>query len=202
MSDSQVIGLEANLALELFLLSGDAFLNDSRQEDYLRQMEQMEAGELLEVIRRAKELLENKHPQFSGEAPSLYINKDFRIFIGSPQGLEIEMRPMSKAVFLLFLRHPEGIEFKRIGMFEEELSMIYRHICRNDNPQQVERSLRKVLDAGSRAVNVAAARSARALAEYVSDDMLPGYTISGGYARPKAIRLDRRLVCWEQLISI
>lgn len=196
-----VCGLEAILVLELIGPGfGSALLRDE-YEDYLLCMDSMGAAQLLSVVQRAKELLQEKGIGLSAPdaetCGSLYINKDYRIFLGSPLGHEIVMRPMAKAVFLLFLKHPEGIDLKRIGTYEEELSGIYRHVSRSDDPELIKRCIRRIVDAGSREVNVAAARSARALAEYISSENLPQYAITGAYGGTKAIRLDRRLVEWE-----
>ena len=39
----------------------------------------------------------------------IVITKDYRIVLPDYQNMEIKMEPIVKAVYLLFLKHPEGI---------------------------------------------------------------------------------------------
>jgi hypothetical protein len=39
--------------------------------------------------------------------------------------MEIKMEPLTKAVYLLFLNHPEGILFKHLPDYRQELANIY-----------------------------------------------------------------------------
>ena len=49
-----------------------------------------------------------------GKLSRLVITKDYR-FILEDYHQEVELQPVHKAVYLLFLAHPEGIEFKRLA---------------------------------------------------------------------------------------
>lgn len=51
----------------------------------------------------------------------LYITREFRIFLVDYNNLEIKMPVLPKAVFILFLRHPEGIRFKELADYYPEL---------------------------------------------------------------------------------
>ena len=42
--------------------------------------------------------------------------------------MEIKMEPLVKSVYLLFLKHPEGIMFKCLPEYREELAQIYNRI--------------------------------------------------------------------------
>lgn len=52
----------------------------------------------------------------------IVITKDYRILIGDK---EIKMEPIVKAVYLLFLKHPEGLAFKTLPDYRKELTSIY-----------------------------------------------------------------------------
>ena len=58
----------------------------------------------------------------------LVITKDLRIFLPDYENMEITMEPLVKAVFLLFLKHPEGIMFKELPDYRRELAEIYGQI--------------------------------------------------------------------------
>ena len=174
----------------------DNHVLEDASEDYGSRLDSMDAAQLLSLIHRAKELLSGRLQEASAEAPSLIITRDYRIFIGNRRGPEIRMRPMSKAVFLLFLRHPEGIAFGQIGRYRTELEGYYRRLSRSGTNEEIGRSLDRVLNAASREVSVAASRAAEALAGMLEAEYLPSYVIDGERGGPKRISLDRRLVVW------
>ena len=71
-----------------------------------------------------KKYLEEEDVQLS----RLLITKDYRILLPDYQNKEIFMTPLPKAVFLLFLKHPECIAFKCLPDYQTELMDIYKHI--------------------------------------------------------------------------
>ena len=59
-----------------------------------------------------------------GRLSRLVITKDYR-FILEDYHREVELQPVHKAVYLLFLTHPEGIEFKHLADDREDLLRYY-----------------------------------------------------------------------------
>ncbi len=178
------------------LWSMGCFLEE-QPETYGARMEGMQAAELISLIREAQLQLGIRLAGTATDAPSLVITKDFRIFIGGSRSRELRMRPMSKAVFLLFLRHPEGIEFKQIRLYRTELESLYRRLSRKGSREEISRCVERVLEAGSREVNIAASRVAESLSAQIGPELLPAYVISGERGGVKRICLDRRLVVWQ-----
>ena len=193
------MGPEALLAWQYLSLRQEKSVLEDPAADYGDLLETLEAQDLLSVIRRAKEILLKKGwtlPEAADTGERLVITKDFRIHLNGTDGPEIRMRPMTKAVFLLFLRHPEGIDLKRIDDHAEELKALYRKTSTRSDSEAVERAVGKILNAESRETNVAAARISAALSGHISSDRLPEYVVSGRYGSRKSIKLDRRLVEW------
>ena len=60
-----------------------------------------------------------------GRLSRLMITRDYRFLLIDLDNKEIELQPVHKAVYLLFLAHPEGIEFKRLRDYREELLKYY-----------------------------------------------------------------------------
>jgi len=54
----------------------------------------------------------------------LTVSKNYRIFLGEKR-TEVCMEPLVKAVYLLFLKHPEGIVFKNLPDYRKELTYLY-----------------------------------------------------------------------------
>ena len=48
------------------------------------------------------------------------VTRDYRIILVDYDNREVEMTPVHKAVYLLFLNHPEGIEFKKLSDYRDE----------------------------------------------------------------------------------
>ena len=60
-----------------------------------------------------------------GNLSRLVITKDYRFVLEDYNHREVELQPVHKAVYLLFLSHPEGIEFKKLSDYREELTRYY-----------------------------------------------------------------------------
>lgn len=49
----------------------------------------------------------------------LIVSRNYRLFLGDER-VEVHMEPLVKSVYLLFLKHPEGINFKDMPDYREE----------------------------------------------------------------------------------
>ena len=56
----------------------------------------------------------------------LVITEDYRFLLPDYGNREVLLSPIHKALYLLFLNHPEGIEFKNLVDHREELFALYR----------------------------------------------------------------------------
>lgn len=125
----------------------------------------------------------------------LLVTKDYRLFFGDDK-LEVKMRPICKAVYLLFLRHPEGIRFKELPDYREELAEIYHSMKkRTQAKKKVERSIMDVTDPLSHSIIEKCARIRAAFREVTGREE---YVITGAKGEVKRITIDRSLVKWEK----
>lgn len=74
----------------------------------------------------------------------LHFDSKFNISLPLYPQIRIELEPLPKAIYILFLRHPEGIVLKDIHMYEEELRSIYRAVSGRKNPSVTERIFKRV----------------------------------------------------------
>ena len=76
-------------------------------------LEQMEAAELLALMEKVQQRLKALGTEVAAvemlEPVELYIDQRYTIRMGAPDGPVLPLRPLVKALFILFLRHPEGI---------------------------------------------------------------------------------------------
>ena len=74
----------------------------------------------------------------------IHIDNEFNISLPLYPQITIKLEPLPKALYILFLCHPEGIFLKDIQEYETELKKIYRAISGRKNPSVIERVFRSV----------------------------------------------------------
>ena len=144
-----------------------------------------------------------------GRLSRLLITKDYRFVLTDYNNREIELQPVHKAVYLLFLAHPEGIEFKQLSDYREELRRYYFCVARNMDRQKVEESIEHLINPLDNAINEKCSRIKKTFLELLDEYTASYYIISSHkqrrvagssriwYQRLKIITLPRELVDWE-----
>jgi len=104
------------------------------------------------------------------------------------------MQPLAKCLFLLYLRHEEGIRFKQLSEYEDELLSIYREISLREKPDEVVESIQAMTNPLNNSVNEKCSRIRAAFLMLVAEELAVEYFITGRKGEVKRIRLDRGLV--------
>lgn len=132
----------------------------------------------------------------SQSLPQLVISRNYRIFLGEERK-EVPLEPLVKAVYLLFLKHPEGILFKRLPEYREELSQIYVKMKPMGLNDRAIHSIEDVTNPLLNSINEKCARIRGAFVGQFDDYMARHYYIDGLRGEAKKIALPRNLVVWE-----
>lgn len=165
-----------------------------------------ESLELIESIRKKIEALRKKgvntmilHSLIDeGEKISrLKITKDYRIFLVDYDNKEIKMTPLPKAVFILFLRHPEGIAFKNLMDYFKELARIYKRLNDGELDSSQYQSIYRIANPFDNSINEKCARIREAFVSCIDERLAKNYFVTGMRGEPKRITLDRSMVIWE-----
>ena len=139
----------------------------------------------------------------------LLITKDCRFILVDLGNKEIELQPVHKAVYLLFLAHPEGIEFKRLGDYREELTRYYMQTAKMMDKEKIMEGVNHLVNPLDNAINEKCSRIKKVLLDMMDEYMASYYIISGHtqkhiagssriwYERLKVITLPRELVVSE-----
>ena len=127
----------------------------------------------------------------------LVITKDYRILLPDYNDMEIKMEPLVKAVYLLFLKHPEGILFKHLPDYREELIGIYGKLRPLGMSERAIQSIEDVTNPLLNSINEKCARIRGAFVGQFDDRMAKHYYIDGPRGEAKKILLPRDLVIWE-----
>ena len=133
----------------------------------------------------------------------LVITEDYR-FVLADYNKEVELQPVHKAVYLLFLNHPEGIEFKRLADHRQELLDFYMKTARWMDKEKIEESVDKLVNPLDNAINEKCSRIKKVFLDMMDEYRANYYIISSHtqkhiagrvwYERLKVITLPRELV--------
>jgi len=128
--------------------------------------------------------------------PKLIISKNYRIFLGDERK-EVHLEPLVKAVYLLFLKYPEGIIFKNLPDYREELTLIYNKVRPWGLTDRALKSLEDVTNPMLNSINEKCARIRKAFGALLDSSVAGQYYIKGVRGKAKKIALPRDLVVWE-----
>ena len=135
----------------------------------------------------------------------LVITEDYRFILADYQK-EVELQPVHKAVYLLFLAHPEGIEFKRLADYREELTKYYTATAKGLDSDKIMEGVDHLVNPLDNAINEKCSRIKKTILSMMDEYTASYYIISSHtqkhfegsnriwYERLKIITLPRELV--------
>ena len=141
-----------------------------------------------------------------GQLSRLMITQDYRFVLTDYDNKEVELQPVHKAVYLLFLAHPEGIEFKRLADYREELTQYYMATAKLMDKEKIVEGVDHLVNPLDNAINEKCSRIKKAFLELMDEYRASYYIISSHtqkhiagssrvwYERLKVIKLPRGLV--------
>ena len=130
--------------------------------------------------------------------PQLVVTKDYEIvLLSGEKRVVVEMEPLVKAVYLLFLSHPEGIVLKYLPDYRKELMRLYLLLRPAGLTDRVEKSIIDVTSATSNSINEKCTRIRKIFSSLLPKSVARYYAISGKRGEAKKIELVRANVIWE-----
>lgn len=200
-------GIEACWAWRVLSSRADGRLEDPGT-DYGGLLEGMDAVELLALAEQVQERLKamgiEDVPPGDGlvfhrnvEPRHLFIDREYGIHLDRKDGMVLSLRPLVKAVFILFLKHPEGILLKERDLYEEELNEIYAVIAPNVAMEDREGRIRRLVNPMDNSFSEKASVLNARLEKVLPAGTAGHYKIQGTNGFPRRIPLDPLLVSWE-----
>ncbi len=190
-------------------------VNDNEALDKARQIRQlvndlqmMGRNDLLLRAITVPVLEELRTEAARGTLSKLIITKDYRFILASGNK-EVQLNPIHRAVYLLFLNHSEGIEFKRMADYRDELLAIYRKVSPQTDSDKAIETVNRLNNPLDNALNEKCSRIKSAFCALMDDYSASYYIIDSQaqqmvadsprkwFRRLKAIRLPRELVIFE-----
>jgi hypothetical protein len=139
----------------------------------------------------------------------LLITKDYRFLLIDYDNREVVMNPVHNAVYLLFLNHPEGIEFKKLCDYRDELQGYYMATAKLMDKQTISESVDMLVDPLNNSINEKCSRIKSVFLSMMDIYTASFYIVSSHtqkhvecsnkiwYERLKVITLPRNMVVWE-----
>lgn len=164
-------------------------------QDVREKIEQLRQYGISEMV--LKSLLK---PQI--KLSRMQITETGHIFLPDYDYKEIKMTPLVKAVYFLFLRHPEGILFKTLPDYKEELSDIYSKLSGRSSDEAIRQSIDDLTNPCSNSINEKCARIREAFIREFDDSLARYYYVTGNRATAKSVKLPHHLIDWQSFKSI
>lgn len=140
----------------------------------------------------------------------LFITKDFRFILPNYGNKEVMLSPIHKSLYMLFLNHPEGIEFKNLIDYREELLAIYNEVGNRVGPDKMVETVNRLTNPLDNAINEKCSRIKAAFSDLMDEYQADYYIINSHikrhqststklwFERLKIINLPRELVVMEK----
>mgnify|MGYP006971217011 FL=1 len=140
----------------------------------------------------------------------LVITKDFRFILPNYGNKEVMLSPIHKSLYMLFLNHPEGIEFKNLIYYREELLAIYNDVGNRVGPDKMVETVNRLTNPLDNAINEKCSRIKAAFSDLMDEYQADYYIINSHikrhqststklwFERLKIINLPRELVVMEK----
>lgn len=152
--------------------------------------------DVMEDIRRQL-LFKDRYDLLRQATPMLVKGRSQKIVLPEMGMLQIGLSPTERAVYLLFLNHPEGIRLAEMGEYKGELRGILNKLSPSDSRETIEGQLENLCEYNSNSLSEKMSRIKRKFDEKLGAAMSEHYYIKGPNGGLKKIDLDRNYLQYE-----
>lgn len=182
MSEKLSISYHTAKRLLLELLENNDF---SADEDIMKVLGSVVRKDIYNETNNGKE-----------EKSRIIIDKKGRIFLPDYSSIEVKMPYLPKTVFLFFLMHKEGIEFKSMHNYMHELYEIYQIVAleKNTEASKIRRSLENLVEPVNNRIYETCSIIRRSLSIVVPEALMEMYCVTGKRGEKHRILIDSSLI--------
>jgi hypothetical protein len=124
----------------------------------------------------------------------LVIDSKQRIFLPDFGNIEIKLRPLEKALYRLYLDHPEGIGLSFLCDYREELNNIYKKISSIGDLEEMKARIDDIVNVTKSSAVEKISKIKAAFVKAIGEELAKHYYIHGGNGEVKKVNLDRALI--------
>ena len=173
-------------------------MDDKVRQMISKELEQFHCSILLDEVKEKVRKLKT-YGMADDEIVAAMNDEEFVLADGA--NTEVKMEPLVKAVYLLFLSHPEGIVLKCLPDYRKELTELYLRLRPYGMSERVMHSIEDVTNPMLNSINEKCARIRKVFAGVLPQGVARYYSISGKRGEAKKIDLVRTNVVWECNLS-
>lgn len=156
-----------------------------------------DSGQLLFLIPILKNLLEKQSQSINLNSISrLEVNYHNRILLPYFKK-EVELSYLTKAVYFLFLKHPEGINLKHLGNYQKELLSIYTSVSNQLDYDKMVKSVEDVVNLETKAIYTHLSRIKSAYYKIMDESFARYYIVSGNGEEDRKVLFDTTSIVWD-----
>ncbi len=161
------------------------------------------------VIHQLLDSLEGIRKNFLSVERSNYLNSPRRIkikgfthtiLIPDFGNIEIPLNPKQKAIYLFFLKHPEGVRIVDLIDHRKEISIYYHRFSTFGTLEEIEKSIDILIDPTDNNINEVLSKIKSAFIKILGQRLAEHYVITGNRGEPYKIKLSSDLIDFESTI--
>lgn len=115
------------------------------------------------------------------------VSENLRIYIPELDNREIKMTALARALYVFYLRHEEGVEFKFLSEFTEELFSLYRLASNRIDDSRLRSTVENLVNPTDNKINECASRIKAAFLSVMDEYMARNYYL---LSRSDEIRME------------
>lgn len=151
-----------------------------------------------DIKEKIERLTSSDYSQIESEFPSrIVIDKKCRVYLPDYSTQEAVMPYLAKTLFLFFLNHPQGLEFRKIHNHTKELYIIYQVVseAKNMEAERIRNCINNLVNPTNNRIYEVCSRVRKAFLQIVTNTgQAEHYCISGQHGGIRRISIDRKLV--------
>ena len=124
----------------------------------------------------------------------IQIRRNGKIYLSDYSNLEIKLPTLEKTLYILFLKHPEGIYISSLSEHRQEFYDIYARLSNRGLMEDMRKRIDDMTNVLRDLTSVKISRIKKAFTDALGNALAEHYIIQGDNAERKSVRLDRRLV--------
>lgn len=124
----------------------------------------------------------------------LLVDNHYKIFLPAFDHAEVKMHALPKTLYLFYLLHPEGVRFKELFEYRNDLLTIYNQITNKYDKQQIELAIDDLVDMSNPSINQKSSRIREAFRNIMDEQTASYYYLQGKPGEPKKIMLPQNMI--------
>lgn len=155
-----------------------------------------DSGQLLFIVPILKDLLDKQAEKIDFKSISkIKIDKQNKVLLPYFKK-EVELSHLTKSVYFLFLKHPEGINLKNLESYKKELLTIYTSVSNQLDHDKMIKSIEDVVNLETKAIYTHLSRIKSAFYKIMDASHANHYIISGNGEENRKVLFNTNAIDW------